>query len=172
MEFGINHTPEYLAKNPNGQVPTLEDGELVLWESNSIVRYLAAGHGAGGLWPSDLGVRGRSDRWMDWVLSRMIPALTPPFRNLIRTPPMQRDQAEIDAGLRLMEKLWPMVEAALVDDYIVGNQLTIGDIALGACVYRWRGLPIERPSLPRLEAYYDRLCERPAYRNQVMVGLT
>jgi glutathione S-transferase len=172
MEFGINKTPDYLAKNPNGLVPTLEDGALVLWESNAIVRYLAARHGSGGLWPDDAAGRGRSDRWMDWVLSQMMPVLGPVFRNLVRTPPMQRDQAEIDAGIRRMELLWPMVETALDQPYLAGDRLTIGDIAVGVCVYRWRGLPIDRPGLPRLEAYFDRLAERPAYRNQVMLPLT
>jgi glutathione S-transferase len=172
MEFGVTYTPEYLAKNPNGLVPTLADGAVMLWESNAIVRYLAAKHGDGGLWPSDPAARALSDRWMDWVLTQMIPALTPPFRNLIRTPPMQRSQPDIDAGIRRMEKLWPMVEQALGDLYIAGDRLTVGDISLGVCVYRWRMLPIERPSLPKLEAYFDRLSERPAYQNQVMVGLT
>ena len=172
MEFGVTDTPEFLAKNPNGLVPTLEDGDVVLWESNSIVRYLAARYGKGGLWPEDPGARARSDRWMDWMLTRLLPALTPPFWNLIRTPPERRNQADIDAGLRKLEQLWPMVEAALSEPYIAGKDLTIGDIPLGVCVYRWRGLPIERPSLPRLEAYFARLSERPAYRSEVMQPLT
>jgi glutathione S-transferase len=172
MEFGIVNTPEFLAKNPNGQVPMAEDGDLVLWESNSIVRYLAAKHGAGGLWPLDAGLRARSDRWMDWVLSQMMPVLGTVFRNLIRTPPERRNQAEIDNGIRRMETLWPMVEGALTEPYLAGDTLTIGDIAIGVCVYRWYGLPIERPELPNLQAYHARLAERPCFREHVMLPLT
>src|ERR1700750_3052032 len=94
MEFGVNNTPDFLAKNPNGLVPTLEDGDLVLWESNTIVRYLAARYGKGSLWADDPAARARSERWMDWMLTRLLPALTPPFWNLIRTPPERRNQAD------------------------------------------------------------------------------
>src|SRR4051812_39445956 len=145
MEFGIVNTPEFLARNPNGQVPMAEEDGLVLWESNSIVRYIAARHGAGRLWPTDPGARARSDKWMDWVLSQMMPVLGPVFRNLIRTSPERRDQAEIDHGIRRMEALWPMVEDSLAAPYLAGDQLTIGDIAVGVCVYRWYGMPIEWP---------------------------
>ena len=172
MEFGVTGSPDYLRKNPNGLVPTLEDGDLVLWESNAIVRYLAARYGKGRLWPEDPGVRARSERWMDWMQTSLHPALTPVFWQLIRTPPERRSQAEIDSGLRKLERLWPMVEETLADRYINGPELTIGDVPLGVCVYRWRGLPIERPSLPRLEAYFARLSERPAFRSEVMQPLT
>ena len=172
MQFGVNDTPEYRVKNPNGLVPTLEDGELVTWESNSIVRYLAARYGKGRLWPEDAAARARSDRWMDWMQTTLNPALTPVFWQLIRTPPERRSQAEIDAGVRKLDQLWPIVEAALEERCIAGPELTIGDIPLGVCVYRWRGLPIERPSLPRLEAYYAHLSERPAFRTEVMQPIT
>src|SRR5437868_8574364 len=97
--FGKNNEPDYLAKNPNALVPTLEEDDgFVLWESNAIVRYLAAKYGAGKLQPADLHERARANSWMDWQLTVAAPALTPVFWGLIRTPPENRDPAAIEAG--------------------------------------------------------------------------
>ena len=79
-EFGGNKTPEYLALNPNGLVPTIDDGGFILWESNSCVRYLAAKYGKGKLWPVDLQVAASASRWMDWQLS----TVNPPVGTLCR----------------------------------------------------------------------------------------
>src|SRR5713226_8084418 len=94
-QFGINNTPEYLALNPNGLVPTIEDGDVVLWESNVIVRYLAAKYGMGSLCPADLGERFSAERWMDWQQTSLVQPIGPVFANLIRLPPEKRDPAAI-----------------------------------------------------------------------------
>src|SRR3979490_2366747 len=90
MAFGVVGEPFYKKMNPNSRVPTIDDDGFVLWESNAIVRYLAAKHGAGSLWPSDLRQRADSDRWMDWASNHVSPAMTPAFWGLIRTPPARR----------------------------------------------------------------------------------
>src|SRR6266849_7004952 len=96
--FGKNKEPAYLAMNPNGLVPTLEEDGFLLWESNAIVRYLAAKYGAGSLEPAELRVRASASRWMDWQLTVCAPAIQPLFWALIRTPPEKRDPAAIDAA--------------------------------------------------------------------------
>ena len=168
--FGIVKDPDYLAKNPNGLVPTLEEPDgFVLWESNVIVRYLAARHGEGSLWPTDPRRRADADRWMDWSTTTATPAINPLFGKLVmRWSPVQ-DPAEIDAHIRqsdeVLRRLVPTLER---QPYVAGDHLTVGDIPLGMIINRWFSLPIERPSLPVVEAYYDRLRDRPAYRRNVV----
>lgn len=166
--FGRNKEPDYLAMNPNGLVPTVQDGALTLWESNAIVRYLGARYGAGTLSPADPGQRALSDRWMDWILGTFNPALFPVFWGLIRTPADQRDAKAIEAGRQRCVELLAIPEAQLArTPYIAGDALTIGDIAIGCFVNRWYALPIERPPTPKLEAYLARLKQRPAFAEHV-----
>jgi glutathione S-transferase len=173
MQFGVVNEPSYRKMNPNGRVPTIEDDGLTLWESNAIVRYLACKHGNGTLWPADLKVRADSDRWMDWTTSTFHPLLTPIFWGLIRTPPEKRNMAEITEMVGKTNQTLPMLDAALEQrDYIAGSQLSIGDIPLGVFVYRWYHLPVERVHLANLERYFERLQERPAFRDTVMLPLT
>lgn len=164
MAFGVVDTPEYRAMNPNGRVPTLVDGDLTLWESNAIVRYLAAKHDAGGLWPTDPATRADLDRWMDWQQTTQNPAMTPVFWGLVRTPPAERNQAAIDAGVAQSIAAFGIVNARLADrDWLGGDQLTMADIPLGPNLHRFFNLPFERPDLPHLRAYYDRMLTRPGY---------
>ncbi len=164
MAFGVVDTPEYRAMNPNGRVPTLVDGDLTLWESNAIVRYLAAKHDAGGLWPTDPATRADLDRWMDWQQTTQNPAMTPVFWGLVRTPPAERNQAAIDAGIAQSIAAFGIVNARLADrDWLGGDQLTMADIPLGPNLHRFFNLPFERPDLPHLRAYYDRMLTRPGY---------
>ena len=171
--FGGNDTPEYLANNPNGLVPTLVDGDFVLWESNSIVRYLVASYGDGAWLPGDERSRAVANQWMDWQLSALSMPMRDVFWGLIRTPPEERDPNHIEAGRRKAAVLW-----AMVDDYLDGRAYmagagpTMGDIPLGAFVHRWYALPIERPTMANLRAWYDRLSQRPAYREHVMLPLS
>ena len=162
--FGGNKEPRYLALNPNGLVPTIEDDGFVLWESNAIVRYLTAKHDAGGLWPTDLKMRADSDRWMDWINGVPGGPMSVMLFGYYRTPPEKRDPAALEAARLKAIDAWKMAEAVLSKrTYIAGDRLTIGDIAFGPHVHRWFSYPIERPSLPGLAAYYARLKERPAY---------
>jgi len=164
MQFGVVNTPEYRRLNPNGLVPTIEDDGLVLWESHAIVRYLAAKHGEGKLWPKDLGARADADRWMDWTNSTFGVAYRPVFWNLIRTPAEKRDMKAVEEGAKKCGKLFGMVETALArSPFLAGNTLTMGDIPLGCFVHVWLQLPIERPKHPELEAWHKRLLERPGY---------
>jgi len=171
--FGGTDTPEYRALNPNGTVPTLRDGAFVIWESNAIVRYLAAKYGADSLWPADIETRAVADAWMDWQQTVMVAPMQPLFWGLVRTPPEQRDPAALErARLQAAVVLARLDQRLKVAPYVAGPAFSMGDIPAGAMVRRWFGFDIERPDLPHLEAWYRRLQERPAYRRHVMVPMT
>lgn len=171
--FGLVNDPEYRAKNPNGLVPLVEDGDLVLWESNAIVRYLAARYAAGDLYPEDPALRAQGDKWMDWTTSAFAPVFRDLFWGTLRTPPPERDPARIAAALARCSELLAMPERALAaQPFLSGERFAMGDIPLGSFIYAWFEMPIERPELPALEAWYARLKERPAYRKAVMTALT
>ena len=173
MQFGVVNEPFYRKLNPNGRVPTIEDDGFVLWESNVIVRYLAAKHGAGTLWPDDLRQRADADRWMDWTTSTLGPAITPVFWGLIRTPPEKRDMAQIAADAEKTGQAMQVLEQCLEGrDYVAGKSFSMGDIPLGAFVHRWYALDIRRPALARIEAYYGRLQQRAAFRTHIMQPLS
>ena len=171
--FGGNREPEYLARNPTGLIPTISDNGFALWESNTIVRYLSAKHGAGSLWPENPEARALADKWMDYQLGTIWPAFRTAFLGLTRTPPEERDPAAIRASLERTAEAWAIVDAHLEDhEYIAGSSFTMGDVPLGPTAYRWLNIDIERPLMPNLEAWYARLCSRPAYQANVMVPFT
>jgi glutathione S-transferase len=171
--FGGLDTPEYGALNPNRRVPTIDDDGTVLWESNACVRYLAARYGAGRLWPEDVKRRGRSDMWMDWQQTTLLPDMSVVFWGLIRTPEEQRDQAAIKAAAERLGATWRVLDQHLATRrFVTGDSLTMGDIPVGASCYRYYGLPIARPQLPNVEEWYERLTERPAFREHVMLPIT
>ena len=173
LQYGVVNEPFYRKMNPNGRVPTIEDDGLVLWESNTIVRYLSARHGTGTLWPADAKQRADVERWMDWATSTVAPAITPVFWGLVRTPPEKRDRKAIDDGVEKAAQAFHALEQSLDGrDYVGGKAFTMGDIPLGTFVYRWSALDIKRPKLPRVEAYYARLQQRPAYKQHVMLPLS
>lgn len=167
--FGGNREPGYLAMNPNGLVPTIDDDGFTLWESNTILRYLGAKHGPTELWPASPREQADCDRWMDWQLTVLAPAITPIFLQLVRTPEAQRDPAVIEASRRKTIEALAILEGHLEGrDYVGGRALTLGDIPVGIMVHRWFALPTERPAAPRLRKYYERLAERSGYRVHVM----
>lgn len=171
--FGGNRDPDYLRLNPNGLVPTVSDEGFVLWEANVIVRYLAAKHGAGSLYPEDLTVRADADRWMDWQMGTLWAYMRPVFIGLVRTPPEERDLVSIEAARKKTVETWGILDAHLADrDYVAGSSFTMGDIPLGATAYRWLQLGVEGPSLPNVRTWHERLCERPAFREHVMLPLS
>lgn len=172
-QFGVVDTSAYRALNPNGLVPTIEDGQFVLWESNAIVRYLAAKHGSGTLWPTDIEVRASADRWMDWHMSTLWAHLRPLFVQLVRRTPDKRDQAVIDAAREKTLSALKILDAHLSgNNYVVGAEFTMGDIPVGAAAHRWMSLPIERPALPHFEAWYAKLGERSAYKQHIMLPMS
>ncbi len=171
--FGGNRDPEYLRLNPNGLVPTIADDGFVLWEANAIVRYLAAKHGMGTLCPEDLAERADADRWMDWQMGTLWANFRPAFIGLVRTSPDDRDEARIEAAINKTAENWSILDAYLSGrNYVTGPSFTMADVPLGATAYRWFNLDIERPSLPNLEAWYERLCKRSPYKASVMLPLS
>jgi glutathione S-transferase len=167
-EFGKNKTPEYLALNPNGLVPTINDDGFILWESNSCVRYLAAKYGKGRLWPADPQLAASASRWMDWQLSTVNPPVGTLFRALLKNPRDDIPTAELEAARKRAGEVWKMLDAQLAKTpFVAGTDLTVGDIALGNAIHRWFKFPLERPDLPGLKAWYDRLCARPAYQKHI-----
>jgi glutathione S-transferase len=171
--FGIVNTPRYRALNPNGLVPTIEDGPFVLWESNTIVRYLTAKHSPGKLWPEDLKVRAEADKWMDWTNTIFWPTFRPLFWNLIRTPLDQRDEKAIEESRLKTAEILDYLDAHLKNRaYVAGDDLTMGDIPMGCAIWRWLSVPVERPSLPNIQQWFGNLRQRPAYQNVVMLPIS
>jgi len=167
-EFGKNKTPEYLALNPNGLVPTINDDGFILWESNSCVRYLAAKYGKGRLWPADPQLAASASRWMDWQLSTVNPPVGTLFRALLKNPGDDIPAAELEAARKRAGEVWKMLDAQLAKTpFVAGTDLTVGDIALGNAIHRWFKFPLERPPLQNLQAWYARLCQRPAYQQHI-----
>ena len=170
--FGVVNTPEFRRLNPNGLVPTIDDEGFGVWESNAILRYLAAKHGSGTLWPTDVAQRARADRWMDWANSTLWPTMVPLFRAFMRTPESQRNAAAIELDrLETIEVLRVLDGQLAETEFVGGDTFTMGDIAVGCAVWRWIALPIERPALPNLQRWFDSLATRPAYRRVVMLPL-
>jgi glutathione S-transferase len=167
--FGKNKEPAYLAMNPNGLVPTLEEDDgFLLWESNSIVRYLAAKHRASVLEPTDPKTRALAQKWMDWQLSVLGPAITPVFWGLVRTPPEKRDPAAIEAGKTRTTHAATILDAQLGKTaFAAGDTFSYGDIPVGVMIYRYMKLVPERPKLPNLERWYAAIAEREAFRDHV-----
>jgi glutathione S-transferase len=167
--FGKNREPPYLAMNPNGLVPTLEEDDgFLLWESNSIIRYLAAKHGVGTLEPSDAHVRGLANKWMDWQLSVFGPAITPVFWGLIRTPAEQRDPKAIADGKAKTTAAVKILDEQLAKTpYAAGDAFSMGDIPIAIMSYRYRELVPERPAFPNFERWYAAIAARPAFRDHV-----
>jgi glutathione S-transferase len=168
-DFGKTTEPAYLAMNPNSLVPTLqeEDG-FTMWESNSIIRYLAAKYPATGLEPVEPKVRARAQMWMDWQLSVMGPAITPVFWQLIRTPADKRDPKLI-----ALHRDKTIAAARIMDEqlgrtaYLAGDAFSYGDIPVGIMIYRYVRLMPDRPSTPNLDRWYAALEARPAFKTQV-----
>ena len=170
--FGLNNTPEYLAMNPNGLVPVIEDDGFVLYESNAIVRYLAAKH-ASPLWPADLRGRADVDRWMEWQSTGYTPSMTQAFWQLVRTPPEKRDQAAVEASREKSEKHSAILDAHLAGRrFIAGDAFSTADIVIGCAAHRWLNLPMDRAPRPHLERWYAMLKSRPGSRQVTSAALT
>jgi glutathione S-transferase len=171
--FGGLDTPAYAAMNPNRLIPVIDDGGVVLWESNAIVRYLAARYGTGGLWPADPAERAGADMWAEWIGTTIMPHLGVAFWQLVRTPEADRDHAAVARAAQAMGPLWQRLDDHLGDRrFVAGDRLTIGDIPAGCAFYRYVSLAIDRPSLPNLQLWYQNLKARDPYREHVMIPVT
>jgi glutathione S-transferase len=164
-KFGVNDTPQYLAMNPNGLVPVIDDDGFVLYESNAIVRYLARRSGATSLWPQDDRERADVDRWMEWQSTGYTPAMGPAFMQLVRTPADKRDAAAVEASRSKSEKHAAILDAHLADRRcLTGERFTIADVVVGCATHRWLHLPIARIARPNLERWYAEIAARPGSR--------
>jgi glutathione S-transferase len=178
MQFGKNNEAPYLAMNPNGRVPTLVDGDYVLWESNSVMRYLCTAYGQGRnegtgegsvkgspIYPASPKARAGVDRWLDWTLSTLQPVDRPVFWALVRTAPEKRDMVAIQKDVDAEAVVWRIVEAQLATRrFIEGDQFTIADIALGAYARRWLGVEgVTKPNLPNVERWFAQFAARPGF---------
>lgn len=163
--FGRTDAPDYLAMNPVGLVPVLEEDDFSLFESNAILRYLANSHVPGTDWyPAGARKRAEVDAWLDMQQTTLGPPAGRVFVGMIRTPPEQRDMAAIATSVVEAGRYWAMVDAKLGDhDFLLGTTPTLADVAFGVHVHRWFAMPIDRPDLPALRAWYDRLLARPPY---------
>lgn len=178
LQFGRVDDPDFRALNPNGKIPVIEDGDYVLWETNSILRYLAMRHGgeAGrALYPADAAARASVDRWLDWQLSTLSPAERVMFWGLVRTEPKHQDWVAIHASVAASAVCWRIIEARLeaAGLFIEGPGMTLADIVLGTLVHRWFAVEIDgRPELPELRRWYGRLHDRAGFRRWVGIPLT
>ncbi|CAA2138884.1 glutathione S-transferase family protein [Hyphomicrobium sp. ghe19] len=171
-DFGKLDTPAYLAMNPHGRIPTIDDEGHAVWESHAILRYLAARYGKDRFWSDDAFERSNYERWMDWSATTLQPAfLNDVFWAFYRTPDAERDWSIINRGVEQSAKHFGLLDRWLQGkEHMLGESLSLADITTGALLFRYYGIEIERPSLPNVEAWYERLKARPAYREHVMVA--
>ena len=157
--------PEFLALNPNGLIPVLIDGDFVLWESNTICRYLAGTAGATTLLPTEARARARVEQWMDWQAGDLNTAWRYAFMALVRNSAAHTDRAAIDASAVSWNRHMAMLDAQLARTgaFVAGDTFTLADIVLGLTVHRWLSTPIERAPLPAVHAYFEHLRARPAF---------
>jgi glutathione S-transferase len=173
LAFGVNDTPEYKSMNPNGLVPTIDDDGFILWESHAIVRYLARKHGTGTLWPADARTAADADRWMEWYSTTLWLDVRPIFQTLVRTAPEKRNMAAVEDHRKKLAANFQIVDGHLAKrDYLAGQAFTMADIPMAVAAYRWFNLPLTRPAMANLERWYQRICERPAFRQHCMLPLT
>jgi glutathione S-transferase len=170
-DYGGLGDQSFLALNPNGLIPTLQDGDLTVWESHAILRYLAATYGRSVFWSDSAAERSQTDRWMDWAQASWQPHFVGGvFWGFYRTPEAHRDEKAIATAVRACGAHMRLLDAVLADrSYLAGETLTLADIPVGATLYRYFALDIERPDTPNVRAWYNRLTARPAYREHVMI---
>ncbi len=170
FDLGGLDTTDHLARNPHGLIPAIDDDGTVMWESHAIVRYLAAQYGDGTLWPSTPAARAQADMWMEWAQTTLQRNFIQLFWSFYRTPVEEHNQALLADLTTGCTAVFQKLDSLLGDQpFITGDQLTYGDIPIATQFYRYFTLDIERPSLPRVEAWYQRLSERPAYAEHVIV---
>lgn len=173
MAFGVVKTPEYLAMNPNALVPTLQDGDFTLWESNAIVRYLCAKYGNEQLYPQDLALRFDAERWMDWQQTTLNRDSGGAFLQWFRTPADKRDAAVIARSVAATEPAMAQLDNHLATrTWMCGEHFGMADIPVACDVHRWFGLPQPRPSWPHLERWFSAILQRPATRGVLDLPLS
>lgn len=164
-DFQTTQTPEFLALNPHGLVPVIRDGDFVLWESNSILRYLANRYGADPLYPQEPRRRAQVDQWMDWQASDLNSAWRYAFMALVRKSPAHQQPTELAAAVAGWNAHMGRLDRHLdaTDAYVAGQDFTLADITIALSVNRWLSTPMERPDYPAVASYFERLRERPGF---------
>jgi glutathione S-transferase len=164
--FQPTNTPEFLTLNPCAMVPVIQDGDFTLWESNTIIRYLASRYGGAPLYPPEPMARARVDQWIDWQAAELNRSWSYPLMSLVRKSPDYQDSAALAAGCRDWSKNMEILDRQLESTgaYVSGNAFSLADIPIGLSVNRWFETPLKHPHLPAVSAYYDRLSQREGYR--------
>jgi glutathione S-transferase len=170
--FQPTSDPTFTALNPNALVPVVRDGDFVLWESNTICRWLASEHRRDDLLPSAPRDRAMVERWMDWQSTELNSAWRYAFYALVRQSAQHQDAKEVEASVRQWNRTMSLLDAQLqrTGAFAAGNQFTLADVVLGVSTHRWLATPIERPALPHVAAYHQRLSQRPGFQTQVPSG--
>ncbi|MGA7323826.1 MAG: glutathione S-transferase family protein [Rhodomicrobium sp.] len=170
--FKPTNTPEFLALNPNAMVPVLVDGDAVLWESHTILRYLASKYGPESYYPKNLEHRAIADQWLDWKIAHIAPALRPLFfRHFLKMG--EFTDREVEDAEAESAKLFAILDGQLkkTGAYVAGPEITIADSSIGMAVHRWLNLPLKRPALPQVERYYETLSRLPSYDKTVRIDM-
>ncbi len=163
--FQPTDAPDFLALNPNAMIPVIQDGDFTLWESNTIIRYLAKQYGGAAIYPEDAKARARIDQWIDWQASDLNRSWSYPFMSLVRQSPAHQDAKALAAGIADWTRFMGILDRQLtrIGGYVAGERFTLADIPVGLSVNRWFGTPFEHPRLAGVEAYYERLSERSGF---------
>jgi glutathione S-transferase len=172
--FGGNTSADYLRLNPNGRIPTLLDGPVVVWESNTILRYIANRYGPTPLYPTDPVLRSECERWMDWQLGTLNVAMGPLYIALVRTPIEERDIAAVRRNEQRAAELFAVLDGELAERrHVAGTDLSLADIATGILAYRWFALDVARGKpTPHLQRWLEQLGSRRAFKERVMIPLS
>jgi glutathione S-transferase len=170
--YGVVDTAEYKAMNPNSLVPTLQDGDFILWESNVIVRYLCARHPDGDLWPRHLHVRAAADRWMDWQQTAITPAIGTAFHGLVRTPGSRPPQ-DIDKSAAKTDALFLILDAHLAGRmWLEGERFSMAECVMAPAVHRWLNMPVQHSDIPHVRRWYEAIMSRPAAERVLTLPIT
>lgn len=163
--FRQTDTPEFLSLNPNGLVPVIKDGDFVLWESNSIIRYLVSRYGGEALYPPIPINRAKIDQWMDWQATDLNRSWSYAFLGLVRKSPAHQAQDEIATSLISWARHMRILDNQLnaTGGFVAGKQFSLADVPIGLSVNRWFSTPFDHPHLPAVSHYFDRLADRPGF---------
>ncbi len=170
--FGGTDTAEYLTMNPMGKIPVLQDGDLTIFESQAILRYLASEYGRDAIWPSNARARAPQDQWMEWAKQNVAAEFNyKVFWQLVRTPASKRDHALVQSGIEAVNLLMPIADARIAEHgWLGGKTISLADFSFGVQLYRYYTIDFERPKTPNLDSYYARLQEREPYRTHAMIS--
>jgi glutathione S-transferase len=167
--FGGLDDPAYRALNPNGLVPAVIDGDLVMWESQAILRHYARQNPGAGLFPSDPADALRSDMLLDWNITTLWPPLRVVYVGTEREG-KALGSAEMQQGLDKLLRPLDTLEGLLTGRDYIGGSFGIGDIPAAISLSRWLFLGRDLAAWPAVEAWYRRCAARPAFRNRIVVG--